>query len=174
MVAAQDLFDSARQSSERISIRVIFFDPAIELHVLNSLNHNAVQDTGLKLLVEAPVMLESIRPFLEALCVEPETISFQRYLVHHPPRYLQSVEISPPAYATVPGFRFKLGSLFPPEAEMQGLIMNVADTASVASARAALKDSRLDESQADAVVDTLTRELALIQGYTCFVFQNSG
>lgn len=160
----KELTESVRHSDKRISSRVTFFNPAIELHILNALKH-PIDDSGLKILVEAPVMFESIRPFLEALRVVPETIPFGQYLVHRPPHYLESVVISPPQYATVPGFRYQLKSLFPREAEVQDLKMDVSDPVSVASARIALRDSRLDESQADAVVDALTRELALIQGY---------
>jgi hypothetical protein len=78
---------------------------------------------------------------------------------------LAAMEISPPRYALVPGFTYQLASLFPPEAGIGDLKLNVTDPASVEFARGQLKtSSRLDPSQCEAVVDTLTREVSLIQG----------
>ncbi|OBZ70961.1 hypothetical protein A0H81_09027 [Grifola frondosa] len=71
----------------------------------------------------------------------------------------------PPAYALLPSFTFELSSLFPPEAGIDNLKLSVQDPQSVEAARDALrKNSRLDPSQADSVIEALTRELVLIQG----------
>ncbi|KAJ7593987.1 hypothetical protein C8J56DRAFT_1043774 [Mycena floridula] len=161
--SSTDLVQSARHSTDHISIRVSFFDSRVQLKILNTLKRQ--DGLGERFLIESPVMFESIRPFLEALRMEPASIPFgSRYLVHRPENYLQTAQISPPAYAVVPGFRFQLASLFPPESGITDLKLNVSDPDSVRSARETLKESRLDPSQADAVLDTLTRELTLIQG----------
>lgn len=160
----REVSESSKRSEERVSVRVTFFDPQVELRILQSLKHPQ-HGVGTKVLVEAPVMFEAIRPFLEALRVEPETIPFGRCLVHHPPRFFETFKIDPPAYALVPGFSYQLSSLFPPEAGIQDLRMSVIDPASIDQARQELrKASRLDPSQADAVVDTLLRQISLIQG----------
>ena len=110
-------------------------------------------------------MFASVRPFLEALRVEPTTVPFTRYLVHRPPNTLSSVQVDPPAYARLPGFAFQLESLFDSAAGVDDLKLSVDDQESVRSARELLSSqSRLDPSQADAVIDALTREVALIQG----------
>ncbi|KAF7376292.1 hypothetical protein MSAN_00044600 [Mycena sanguinolenta] len=162
-----ELTESAQKQNgdNRVFIRVVFFDPAVELRILNIIkNRNSIQ-TGTKVLVEATVMYEAIRPFLESLRTEPESLPFGQYLVHRSREFLSTVNVTPPRYALVPGFTYQLASLFPPEAGIDDLKLNVADPMSVAHVRAELKaSSRLDDSQCEAVVDTLTRELAMIQG----------
>lgn len=162
----KDLTDSARKENgdTRVSVRVVFFDPTVEVRILNALKNRDLAQTGNKVLVEAPVMFEAIRPFLEALRLEPESLPFADYLVHRNREFLTSKTISPPRYALVPGFTFQLASLFPSTAGISDLQLDVSDPISVAFVRNQLKTSRLDESQCEAVVDTLTRELAMIQG----------
>jgi hypothetical protein len=162
--STRDICESVKRDAERVAARVAFFDPQVELRILQTFKHTE-HDIGTKVLVEAPVMFEAIRPFLEALRVEPQTIPFGRYLVHRPLRFFDSFLIEPPAYSSVPGFSYKLSSLFPPEAGVEDLRMSVTDPASIDQARQELRRaSRLDPSQADAVVDTLLREISLIQG----------
>jgi hypothetical protein len=159
-----ELTDSAKTSRETICIRVIFFDPDVTLRILNALKRPETQRGDIKITLEVPGMFEAVRPFLEALRVEPESLPFAKYLVHCPPEFFESIKIDPPKYALVPGFSYQLASLFPPEAEVADLRMFPSNPASVAAARETLKLSRLDSSQADSVIDTLTRELSLIQG----------
>ncbi|THH30127.1 hypothetical protein EUX98_g4067 [Antrodiella citrinella] len=160
----RDLVDSSKHDSDRISIRINFFDPSIELRILQELHRPPSEHGGLKLLVEATVMFESIRPFLEALRVEPTTLPFAKYLVHQSNAALTSLHVDPPRYARLPGFRFELSSLFP-DGSVDMLKLSVTDPASIENARRQLRSgSCLDPSQADAIVDALTRELALIQG----------
>lgn len=158
----RDLTDSAKRNPDKVEVRVVFFDHTVELRILQALKRPENQRGSTKVLVEAPVMFEAIRPFLEALRVEPESIPFGRYIVHRPQNF--SYQVDPPKYALVPGFNYQLRSLFSEEAGVQDLKMSVTDPASVDVARQALRQSRLDPSQADAIVDALTRELTLIQG----------
>jgi hypothetical protein len=165
----REVSESSKRDGERVAVRVAFFDPQVELRILQSFKHSR-RETGTRVLVEAPVMFEAIRPFLEALRVEPETIPFGECLVHRPPRYFESFQVEPPAYASVPGFSYKLSSLFPPDAGVQDLRMSVTDPASIDQARQELRRaSRLDPSQADAVVDTLLRQVSLIQGWVAIL-----
>jgi hypothetical protein len=166
-----ELKDSARKANggARVSVRVVFFDPEVEVRVLNILRNRNLAQTGTKVLVEATVMYEAIRPFLEALRAEPESLPFAQYLVHRSREFLSAINIAPPRYSLVPGFRYQLASLFPPDAGIDDLKLDVSDPTSIAFVRAQLRTSRLDESQCAAVVDTLTRELAMIQGYGLFL-----
>ncbi|KZT10660.1 P-loop containing nucleoside triphosphate hydrolase protein [Laetiporus sulphureus 93-53] len=163
--STKELVESVRQVGDRVRLRVAFFDPEVELRILQELKHPERERVGTRVLVEATVMYESIRPFLEALRVEPELVPFSQYLVHRPPGFLKIADIAPPAYARIPDYTFQLSSLFPAEAEVQDLKLSVTDPASISAARELLRtSSRLDSSQADAVVEALTRELVLIQG----------
>lgn len=160
-----DLTSHVQTDGTRIKIRIAFFDSEVELRILSELRAGRPLLDDVKVLVESPIMFEAIRPFLEALKTEPEIIPFSRYLVFHPSDYLRSCAIDPPKYACLPGFSFQLASLFDRDAEVDDLRMTVSDTSSVDHARAELhRASRLDPSQADAVIAALTSDLALIQG----------
>ena len=165
--SAKETAESAKQWEDRVSSRIIFFDPEVEVRILNVLGHPFITDADEIMLVEAPVMYESIRPFLEGLTAEPETIPFKEYLVHRPWGYFNTHDVKPPRYTTFPQFKYHLECLFDAGAREPGftLDMVVNDPNSVEMARNELKNgSRLDESQVDAVVSALTREVALIQG----------
>ncbi|KAI9456882.1 hypothetical protein HD554DRAFT_1839076 [Boletus coccyginus] len=160
-----ELTEHVQSNANSVKIRVVFFDSDIELRILSELRTGRSSFDGTKVLIESPVLFEAIRPFLEALKTEPEIIPFSRYLVFHPSDYLSSCTIDPPKYARIPGFSFRLSSLFDLGVEVDDLRMNVADKGSVDHARAELRRaSRLDPSQADAVIAALSRELVLIQG----------
>lgn len=164
--SSKEIADSAKQREDRVSSRIIFFDPEVEVRILNVLKHSFATKDEI-LLVEAPVMYEGIRPFLEGLTTEPETIPFKEYLVHRPQGYFNSHDVKPPQYASLPRFKYQLECLFDAGAREAGfeLSMVVNDRNSVEIARDELKrGSRLDPSQVDAVVSALTREVALIQG----------
>ncbi|CAE6412262.1 unnamed protein product [Rhizoctonia solani] len=154
-----DLVATARHSSDRISIKVSFFDPAAELRVLHILQ-NRRGTYGTRVLIEAPVFYEGVRPFLEALQRNPDGLPFLNYLRHQSRKELQQMAIRAPSYSTAPGFSFDLKDLFPPDANIQSLSLNTSSVNSINGARSSLlRGSRLDPSQVDAVVDSLTREL---------------
>ncbi|KAH9931167.1 P-loop containing nucleoside triphosphate hydrolase protein [Epithele typhae] len=160
----KDLKESASHSADRVNIRVSFFSPEVELRILQDLRLQADKQST-KLLIEATVMFESVRPFLEALRAEPETIPFSKYLVHHPPEFYQNVQVSPPAYTSVPEHCFQLSSLFDPATGIDDLRLVASSPESIENARETLRNSSvLDPSQADAMIDSLTREISLIQG----------
>lgn len=167
----RDLTESASNSKDRVATRVVFFDPSIELRILHTLKNTPSRQDGTIILVEAPVMFEAIRPFLEALRVEPESIPFGKYLVLQPSDFFPSCGVEPPQYARLPGFAYQLAPLFPPEAGVTDLKLFASNPTSIANARHELQRSRLDASQADAVIDALTREVALIQGYVFYVLR---
>ena len=159
----RELTDAAkdRAATHRIPLRIMFFDSEIMVRVLKR-SHSRNDDV--KIMLESPVMFEAIRPFLQALRAEPESLPFAKYIVHHPPGDLKLVAIDPPRYALAPSFYYQLSSLFPAEAGVEDFKLFPTNPDSVEIARQALLDSRLDPSQVEAVVNTLTRELSLIQG----------
>lgn len=159
-----DLRQSAKQSADKLAIKVSFFDAEVDIRILNALQQRRPKEEGMKLLLEAPIMFESIRPFLETLKSRPPaSIPFSRYIAHQGGGNLSSVTIDPPAYVT-PRFAFTLDSLFDSTPPIN-LSLQPHDEASVQQARATLKaKSRLDPSQADALVNALTSEVSLIQG----------
>ncbi|KAG8955990.1 hypothetical protein FRC04_006439 [Tulasnella sp. 424] len=159
-----DLRRSAKLSADRLSVKVSFFDAEVDIRILNALQQRRPSDEGTKLLIEAPIMFESIRPFLDTLKSRPPaSIPFSRYIAHHDSGDLSSVTIDPPAYVT-PQFAFKLDSLFDCKPPIK-LSLRPHDELSVQNAREMLRaKSRLDPSQADAMVNVLTSEVSLIQG----------
>ncbi|KAG8746574.1 hypothetical protein FRC10_004426 [Ceratobasidium sp. 414] len=164
---ATDLKQSAQANGHRIGIRVSFFDAAIELRVARQLQESQNPPKGqMRLLLEAPVFYEGIRPFLSALQREPETLPFADYLRHHAdPEHLSHLPATPPQYAQRPGFTFELNSLLRGAPNSGSLRLDANDPRSIAHARQELvQSSSLDKSQAEAVVDSLTREISLIQG----------
>ncbi|KIO21376.1 hypothetical protein M407DRAFT_29032 [Tulasnella calospora MUT 4182] len=107
-------------------------------------------------------MFESLRPFLETLkAQEPTSFPFAEYLPLFDSGDLTRIKVAPPAYAH-PQFDFNLRMLFDQPRELS---LRPHDANSVARARTILKqESRLDDTQADAMVDALTSEVSLIQG----------
>ncbi|CAE6419735.1 unnamed protein product [Rhizoctonia solani] len=158
----RDLAEAAKKSKDRIALRVSFFDAAAELRIVQSLQNR--QNHGTKILIEAPVFYEGIRPFLEALKADPARLPFAQYLVHQSEIELQQTMIAAPLYSRTPGFSFELKNLFSSSAGVPTLRMSTTNPDSVANARNRLRNSRLDPSQAEAVIDSLTREVSLIQG----------
>lgn len=161
----KDLVDSCQQSDSRVSLRVSFFDTTAELRIVRALQTRGSHLQGTQILIEAPVFFEGIRPFLEALKKNPELLPFSQYLCHQSEEELKNVVVAPPGYSLTPGFAFELKDLFPPEAGVETLALKPDDATSIEWAKLELtRASRLDPSQADAVVDSLTREVCLIQG----------
>ena len=160
----RDLADLARRSEDRISLRVSFFDTTAELRIVAALQ-NRRENVGTRVLIEAPIFYEGIRPFLEALQTNPGYLPFSQYLCHQSDEELKRTQIAPPLYSLTPGFTFELKDLFPANAGVNSLTLKTSDASSVALSRSTLvRGSRLDPSQADAIVDSLTREVSLIQG----------
>ncbi|CAE7112462.1 unnamed protein product [Rhizoctonia solani] len=162
----RDLADSAKKpgGQNRVSIRVSFFDTKANIRIVQALQSRH-DNKDVRMLIEAPVFYEGIRPFLEALKREPELLPFAQYLRLQSNDELAKTNISPPLYSRDPRFSFELKDLFPPAAGVASLRLVTRDPNSIANARAQLiQSSRLDPSQAEAVIDSLTREIALIQG----------
>ncbi|KAG8902315.1 hypothetical protein FRC00_012828 [Tulasnella sp. 408] len=157
-----DLLDSAKKHENRIKVRVSFFDAEVELRILRRLQKSQKEEKETKFLIESPAMFESIRPFLETLkAQEPTSFPFTDYLPLFDSGDLSQIKVAPPAYAH-PQFDFNLRMLFD---QPRDLYLRPHDTNSVARAITMLKqESRLDDTQAEAMVGALTSEVSLIQG----------
>lgn len=163
-----DLIEFAKKNENRLCIRVSFFGPEIERLALQQMvsSNQSKGHVSPHIFLEIPLLFEASRPFLEALKVEPTSIAFAKYLVQREEGALSDANIDPPAYATQQHFEWDLSCLFNPPLHWS-LKMRPDNADSVQTARMNLKwgeGSRLDPSQAEAVISCLTREVALIQG----------
>ena len=154
-----DIAESAKGSQDRVQVRVTFFDPEVELMALRKQR----APDRLMFLIDNDVMYEASRPFLERLqTIEPTEIPFARYIAHS--GSLADVQVLPPKYATAPRFRFNISCM---KKSGGGAIqdLNITQNNAVALARTQLLEhSILDPSQVEAVINTLIREVSLIQG----------
>lgn len=159
--SADDISESAKHSEDYIQVKATFFDPEVEIEALRK-EKITIDTNTFAILIDNGVMFEAVRPFLKTLSsIDSTSIPFSRYICAQDS--LNDIEPRPPKYATVPGFCFKLQSV-----AKEGQTINPLDVnnpASIARARAQLRRfSVLDPSQADSVVDSLIREISLIQG----------
>lgn len=159
--SADDIAESARHLEDSIQVRATFFDPQVEIEALKK-EKITIDMSTFAILIDNGVMFESIRPFLQTLStIDSTSIPFSRYICAQAP--LDDTEVHPPRYSTAPGFRFRLQSVAKPGQTIDPL--DVYSPTSIAHARAQLQQfSILDPTQADSVVDSLTREVSLIQG----------
>ena len=158
----KSIAESSKYDEGRIQLRVSFFEPEVELMALRGERLKFNKDR-FAVLVDNSVMFEAVRPFLQKIqTTEPTEIPFLRYIAAR--GSLEAVDILPPKYTRAPNFRFNLQCLAKPGAALTTKL-DVLNTLAVARARDQLKKfSVLDSSQVDAVMDTLTREVSLIQG----------
>jgi len=160
--STDDISESAKHSEDYIQIKATFFDPEVEIEALRKEKITIDMNT-FAILIDNGVMFESVRPFLKTLStIDSTSIPFSRYICAQ--TALDNTEIHPPRYSTAPGFRFKLQSVAQPGLRIDPL--DVKNPMSIARARVQLRQfSILDPSQADSVVDSLTRDVSLIQGW---------
>jgi hypothetical protein len=156
-----DIGESAKADANTIQLRISFFDAEIELMALRR-KSITINSSTYAVLLDNSIMFEAVQPFLRTLQqVEPTSIPFANTISHS--GSLDSLQVEPPRFARVPWFRYNLQCLARPGLNIPNL--NVNDETSVALARQHLvRSSRLDPSQADAMIGALTREVSLIQG----------
>ena len=160
--SAEEIAKSSTGSNEYIHVDATFFDPEVEIEALRK-ERITIDNNTFALLIDNGVMFESVRPFLKTLStIDSTSIPFSRYICAQDS--LQNSQVLPPKYATAPGFRFELQSVAKPGQRIDPL--NVVNPGSIARARDQLRQfSVLDPSQAESVVDSLTKEVSLIQGW---------
>ena len=129
-----------------------------EQGVAEVLGRRHMENNVRQVLVEFPgVLLPSFRPTLEALkgMSKRGEVPFAHLIA--PVQPVEDVEIIPPAYATQPGFAFNLR----PIANGVSMPLRISTPFDTDSLKL---HSTLDDAQCTAVVNALTRSLALIQG----------
>lgn len=107
---------------------------------------------------------ESYRPILQALqMIDPGSMPLGKYIAPKPheghvPR------VNPPQYALAPGFEFNLSVLFKSTSNIR-CRLNVKDSASRKQAESIIRSyTTMDDTQSQALVNSLCREVALISG----------
>lgn len=117
----------------RIQFGIRFVDFQDSLRVASMMNQQSTNT--IRLLVESPVLYESVRPFLEALqMVDPVLLPLGDHIRHGG----ESTKIKLPAYSTRPGFQWDLKVLLKENAEIDELSMDPKSRGSIESARQAL------------------------------------
>ncbi|KAK0433784.1 hypothetical protein EV421DRAFT_1718181 [Armillaria borealis] len=162
--STEDIIESSEVHQSRIAIRVSFFDPDVQLGALRR-DKITVDENQFAFLVDNNIMFDSIRPFLEKLrSVEPTSIPFSNYICED---NRGGVAVAPPKYSRNPRFRYILDCLSRDYDREYIYQLDATNPLSIQRARLQLeRSSSLDPSQCEAVVDALTQEVALIQGYT--------
>ena len=157
-----DIAESAKANANTIQLRISFFDAEIELMALRR-QQISIDRSTFAILIDNKIMFEALHPFLRTLKeVEPTSVPFSDFISYS--GNLASLPVGPPRYTRAPQFKYNLQCLARPGENISSVDIN--DAASVAIARQELlRSSELDPSQVDAVIDTLTREISLIQGY---------
>lgn len=119
--------------------------------------------------IELPgFLLGTVEPFLKALQrLSAPTVPFASILAAKPPSADNPIHIPPPLFARIPHFTYDLSSVLLPPAPPGTLLLRATDPNSIADARRELAvpgSSKLDPAQAMAFVDSLTREISLVEG----------
>ncbi|KFH66126.1 hypothetical protein MVEG_08227 [Podila verticillata NRRL 6337] len=163
LIARRDT-ESLAKDDKVARISITLADPLQYLLLLNSASETSSKHW---FLVESPgAYFGSYRPILKALQhIIPATLPFGKYLA---PTIEEQAEISkiknfvdPPIYARAPTFQYNLSVLL----KGQECRLDVNSATSVERATHTLQNnSTLDDTQAKALVDTLCREVALING----------
>jgi len=167
VITNRDL-DTLAKDPEEAYIHISLSDPMSYLLMLNSIHRSSAEEQWF--MVETMgSFFESYRPILKALqtCV-PATMPFGKYIAPTledlPRSSAEKGSIDPPLYTRAPQFRFDLSVILENKRPCD---LDVTDQQSVARATAMLRaHSKLDDTQSSALVETLSREIALIKGYT--------
>ncbi|CAG8486394.1 199_t:CDS:10, partial [Diversispora eburnea] len=155
---------------ENAEIGINFIDTSLHPIAIKdiSFRHKNNREIGYRFLVESTDLLfESFKNILKTLQeTDPSDLPFEEYFA--PPFESKSnvpTSVNPPIYTLAPNFRFNLAILLRPESRDQSIYLNVSDSQSHNDVtKTLLKHSTFDETQAKALVSSLCREVALIEG----------
>lgn len=161
------IVDDVSVVNHRHIVRVHFHDPEVYLAAVQNLNQRRSKTMGGRMIFfEVPgFLLSTVEPFLTRLqTVEPTSIPFDNIIAASTVANFVMKAVEPPQYARNPQFSFKLGNLLTNEGEE--LSMDANNQNSISTSKETLKmDSGLDDSQVEALVNSLTREVAMIEGF---------
>ncbi|GES84016.1 P-loop containing nucleoside triphosphate hydrolase protein [Rhizophagus clarus] len=165
-------------TNEHMRININFNDPSIYPIALNKIlkfRNSTNENNSNNSFKEKCYMVEQTSIYFEAYYhvlktlknTKPFSLRFKQYLAPVPSYHLLSnstdIKIKPPRYTIAQGFQFDLSVLC--ENKKQNLKLNVANAHTYNEvAEKVNKYSKLDKSQAEALISALTREIALIEG----------
>ncbi|GAA5948709.1 hypothetical protein JCM3765_004981 [Sporobolomyces pararoseus] len=154
---------------QRKQVGITFFEGELYLEALRQFEaqKKGRTDHGEMICFEVPgFLLGTLQPFLKALqSIEPATIPFAKYLSALPPPADSPITIDAPLFARTPGFTYDLSGSLKENSPPGTLLLNIQDQDSVEAARQIMTESsKLDPSQVDAMIDSLSREVALVRG----------
>lgn len=147
-------------------VKITLHDPEVYTNAIQHLEQRRSSDKEISKMIffEVPnLILPTVQPFLSRLqVVEPSSIPFAKYIAASTDANFTCPAIEPALYARNPHFTFDLSGLLPGEEELK---LDANNVDSIDYAKDALKrNSGLDASQVDALVESLSRELAMIEG----------
>ncbi|CAG8676728.1 2955_t:CDS:2, partial [Acaulospora colombiana] len=154
------------EEQRNAKIDICFADISVFSIAIWNISRKNVSDGIVKhgFMVESTDLLfENSKSILKTLQkAPPEVFPFERYLAPKTDEVMMT-DIGPPIYARAPDFKYDLSVLL--NDKNQKLYLKTGDTRSEDNAVRILKDhSKLDETQSQALVSALTREIALIEG----------
>ncbi|GBB94409.1 hypothetical protein RclHR1_02350008 [Rhizophagus clarus] len=157
---------------DHADIDINIIDPSIYYIALNEIsNYDRITDQSLenRFLVESTsIYLEAYYHILKTLqTMNPSSLPFEKYLAPNSDNRRESsaidIKVKNPMYTRAPGFQFDLSVLC--KKRGQSLKLVVANRNSYDEvAKKVTAFSKLDDTQAKALITALTREIALIEG----------
>ncbi|GBC00890.1 hypothetical protein RclHR1_00400004 [Rhizophagus clarus] len=183
VIMSKDERDERNKMSEdgfHIRTHINFDDPSIyhiALNEISKLRYSTKENNSKNSRKLKSYMVESTNIYYEAYChvlktlqaTKPSSFPFKKYLAPELDYNLAGtpidVKVQPPKYTRAPGFLFDLSVLCDDNHKQQSLTLNVANTHTYDDVAKKINDcSKLDKSQAQALISALTREIALIEG----------
>lgn len=159
-----EVCEDASWSGGRGSVKVAFHDVAV---FTDAMDRGAGSSSPMYFFEVPGMLLGTLLPFLKSLQhIEPSSIPFGQYIASSTDATSPLPAMEPPRFARSPAFSYDLSSFLKPGSLEDGLRMVATNATSVEHARSALKaHSAFDSSQAEAFIDCMCREVAMIQGY---------
>ncbi|KAF9105258.1 hypothetical protein BGX27_009708 [Mortierella sp. AM989] len=153
------------KDANKAKVHVMMIDDADYCQLVRAVKKGAILPQDIFMVESLGGYFESYRPILQALqMLEPGAMPFGRYLAPTKEQQTSSsvALVSPPLYALARGFEFDLSVLLHSSARCY---LNVKDPLSRQRAVMILRTySTTDDTQSQALVDSLCREVALIRG----------
>ncbi|KAG9063296.1 hypothetical protein KI688_004178 [Linnemannia hyalina] len=164
VVSFRDVREMAKDS-EKAVINVSLTNPTDYFRFVSATKSNAITPRDCFMVESMGGFFEAYHPILKTLqTCEPGDMPFGKYLAPAEEQEAGATvtNVDPPLYARAPDFEFDLTVLLAAPATCR---LDVQDPLSHQQAVVALRDhSNLDDTQSQALVDSLCREVALVRG----------
>ncbi|KAF9139293.1 hypothetical protein BGX30_008146 [Mortierella sp. GBA39] len=164
VVSFRDVREMAKDS-EKAVINISLTNPTDYFRFVSATKSNAITPRDCFMVESMGGFFEAFHPILKTLqTCEPGDMPFGKYLAPAEEQEADATvtNVDPPLYARAPGFEFDLTVLLAAPATCR---LDVQDPLSHQQAVAALRaHSSLDDTQSQALVDSLCREVALVRG----------